>query len=63
MNTNNVQTQPELDVSQRICYYEQALQQISAPSSFREMVLRNVYQCLVSNYRTQSQTASIGLRP
>jgi hypothetical protein len=39
----------ELDIKQRIDYYEQALKNISPPSCFREQVLHNVYHCLLTN--------------
>jgi len=51
-----------LSLIQRISYYEQALQNISSPSSFREQVLHNVYQCLLTNCRQQYQAPSVALR-
>ncbi|MTW21747.1 hypothetical protein [Allochromatium palmeri] len=62
MSNNNAPMMQEPDVSQRISYYEQALQNISSPSSFREQVLQNVYQCLLTNCRQQYQAPSVALR-
>lgn len=58
---NDARMMQELDVSQRISYYEQELKNVSSPSSFRELVLHNVYQCLLSNCREQYQTPSMTL--
>jgi hypothetical protein len=62
MNNNDRLMMQARDVSQRISYYEQELKNISAPSSFRELVLHNVYQCLLTNCREQHHTPSPSLR-
>ncbi|MBK1656126.1 hypothetical protein [Allochromatium vinosum] len=62
MNNDDALMMQELDVSQRISYYEQELKNISSPSSFRELVLHNVYQCLLTNCQEQHQTPGLSLR-
>lgn len=62
MNKNDAPIMQKFDVSQRISYYEQELKNMSSPSSFREQVMHNVYQCLLTNCREQYQAPSISLK-
>lgn len=53
----------ELEVKERIRYYEQELQNLTPPTCFREQVLQNVYHCLLENCYEQATPRGAGSRP